>query len=35
MRHARFVIFLALIAAGCALIVASYTPRAATAVWVG
>ena len=33
--HARFVLAIALIAAGCALLVASYAPRPATAEWVG
>ena len=33
--HARFVLAIALIAAGCALLVASYAPRPATAQWVG
>lgn len=34
MRHIRLVVSLALIAAGCALIVASYAPRPVTAMWV-
>jgi hypothetical protein len=35
MRHLRLVIALAFIAVGCALLIASYAPRPATAVWVG
>lgn len=32
---ARFFLMVALLAVGCALLVASYAPRPATAVWVG
>lgn len=35
MRHVRFVIVLALLAAGCALLIAAEVPRPVTAQWVG
>jgi hypothetical protein len=35
MAHVRFFLALALIAAGCALLIASYSPRPMVACWVG
>lgn len=35
MARARFFLALALVATGCALLVASYEPRPASAQWVG
>lgn len=35
MARIRFFLMLVLIAAGCALLVASYAPRPVCAVWVG
>lgn len=35
MATARFFLMVAFIAAGCALLIASYASRPATAVWVG